>query len=144
MSTPSPIPFLPALTEISGLQTRWFTVSPALDQAKRTLLDAQDQEKESTRLADERKAELEYLVMNDVGTDGKPRYSNDAARKAALAKALGEDADYQAMSKQLRSLTSERQRAGLEVERIESEMKALRAVADLHCAAAILLFGGTR
>lgn len=144
MSTPSPIPFLPALTEISGLRTRFFTVGPALHQAKRALLDVQDQENEATRLVAERKAELEYLVINDLDSSGKPRYSNDAARKAALAKALGEDADYQDMNKRLRLFTTERQRSGLEVERIESEMKALRAVADLHCAEALLLFGGSR
>lgn len=144
MSTPSSIPFLPALTEISGLKARLLSVPTALHQARRTFTEAQDRENDATRIAAERKAELEYLVLCMPGSDGKPLHGNESARKAALGKACAEDAEYQDAGKAAGLAKGERQALGLEVERIEDEMRALRAVSDLTCSEALLLFGGSR
>jgi len=139
----TPAPFIPMLTEISALKGKLLHVPDALLKARLALAEAQDRERDAGAAVAEAKAEVEYAVINAVDpTTGKSLHANEAARKAALAKALGEDAAYRAALKEAGLAQSERTQTALDVQRLEDEQRALRAVSDLVCQEVALLIAG--
>ena len=65
--------------------------------------------------------ELRAQIAVAVDGDGKPRYSNEDKRKAALAEALIQTEVYQRLAVQLRGFEKEREFAAARLERLRGE-----------------------
>ncbi|HZP39835.1 MAG TPA: hypothetical protein VFE48_25465 [Methylomirabilota bacterium] len=132
---------LETLTEITDLKGRLLRFPAALAEARREAADAARLVENLKQSLAEHEAELLLMVAAETTAEGKPKFTNEAARKAEVTRRLGSQS-YLALTEQIADAELARLRADIEVRRLEDEHRAAVAVKDLVCREVDLLVHG--
>jgi hypothetical protein len=128
------------MSEIGALKSKMLQFPRGFYEARQRHYDAQQRVKTlKAELDDSRMEALLTVSAAKVNGGDKPLYPNEAARNAAVSKALAENPSYRDLSKRLEGAETDEFNASLELRRLEDEHKAWRAAADLVIAEVSLL-----
>ena len=118
------------LSEISAVKARLDRFADELYVARRTKGELQRTVKAAEQQTEECELEIAAIVATDVtsedGEKFKLKYSNDALRKAETARRLSKDPVYQDFVRLREKANVEAFNAGLDVQRLEDEERAVR------------------
>ena len=145
------------LAEIGALKAKLLTMPRGLYEAREAAREARGRVGEAKKRVVDVKVEIEdgkletLLLVSAERANGsdKPRYSNEAARNAAVADALAKSSAHQERVKRLAGAEADVVNAELyagqldnDVKRLEDEQREWRAVVDLTVAEVTLLVHG--
>lgn len=130
------------LTEISALKQKMLTFPAGFYESRQRVLDAEQRVKAIKAEIEDSEIEERLMISLKETADGKKAYPNDQARKDALAKALAESPTHRERCKRLNDAELELTTAKMNMQRLEDEHRAWRAVVDITLAEVQLLVAG--
>jgi hypothetical protein len=130
------------LTEITTLKTRLLALPAKLADARLVAETTRVQVEQAKDAWKEAQAEVALLIAGETNGDAKPKFSNEAARKAEATRRLVSEPAYVALAHAVSKAEAERIQASIEVQRLEDEHRAVVAVKDLTVAEVDLLIHG--
>jgi hypothetical protein len=130
------------LTQIAESKLRVLRLPEAVDSARRAHAEAEFNARALRDQLAEIEAEVLVFVQAETKDDGKPAFSNDAARKAEVRRRRSEKPTYQQIARTLSAAEVQCRQLALDVERLEDEHRAIRIHADYTIAETQLLVAG--
>lgn len=127
---------------VEDLMQRMRTFPDALDAARRKLSEETAAHDDLEGQLEELKAEHFALISGETDGSGKPRFSNEATRKAELTRRLSADPTYKGVDTLYQQTASAKRNAALDFSKTQDDHRASNEVSELTLGLIRLLTAG--